>query len=326
MRRLTYAVTAALAVATLGTGCTSPGAPPGATGTAGPATAAPAGAPATTDAPGRGAAAAGPTGQASADPTTGPRPGRTTAHQAVPPGCASHGVPVDGLLRAIRTGHHAGFDRVVFEFCGTRTPAHRLAYVDQVRSDSSDQPLRLHGQAFVRIVLPGGTTSTAPIAPDPATAPRYRGSTRLTPHHPLVAEVAIGGDFEGMLGVGIGLHRPTGLHVTTLSAPPRLVVDFWAQPPRTLVWPATTRAEAEQLQVSAFEGHQPWWLPGTPGSMATAYAQRVLGWPHPDLRRITPTVYQVGRPGTDDHAVLTLTQPVCPGNPRGLWNIADVAR
>jgi len=34
----------------------------------------------------------------------------------------------------------------------------------------------------------------------------------------------------------------------------------------------------------------------------------------------------VRRPGTDDRAVLTLTQPVCPGNPRGLWNVADVAR
>lgn len=327
MRRFTYAaVTAALAVATLGAGCTSPGAPPHAAGTAEPAATAHGDTPATTDAVGQGPDA-GHTGGGGANPAVRPGPGRPGApHQATLPGCASPGVPVDGLLRAIRTGHHERFDRVVFEFCGTRVPAHRLAYVDEVRRDPSDQPLPLLGQAFLRIVMQGGTTDTAPIAADPATAPRYRGATRLTPSLPLVADLAIAGDFERVLSFGIGLRRPAGLHVTTLSAPPRLVVDFWAQPPRTLVWPATTLAEAGRLQAAAFEGHQPWWLPGTPESMATAYAQRVLGWPHPELRRITPTVYQVRRPGTDDTVVLTLTQPVCPGNPRGLWNVADVAR
>jgi hypothetical protein len=317
--RLTHAAAAALAVATLSAGCASPEARSSAA-----ATSRPSAMPTTTRLDGPGQAAAHTA--ASADRASGGGPERAAGQRPVTaPECASPGVPVDGLLRAIRTGHHARFDRVVFEFCGTRLPAHRLAYVDQVRQDPSDQPLPLHGQAFLRIAMTGGTTTTAPIATDPATAPRYRGPARLTPHHPLVAEVAIAGDVERVLSVGIGLRRPTGLHVTVLTAPPRLVVDFWAQAPNTLVWPAATRAEARRLQIAAFEGHQPWLLAGTPGSVATAYAQRVLGWPHPELRRITPTVYQVGRPGTDDRAVLTLTQPVCPGNPHGLWNVADVA-
>jgi hypothetical protein len=276
------------------------------------------------------ASAAGTAGQAGgrgALASTGAPPARHASQQpAARPGCASHGVPVTGLLRTMRTGHHAKFDRVVFEFCGSRVPPHRLAYVDEVRRDPSDRPLPLRGKAFVRVVVRGGTTNTAPIATDPATAPRYRGPDRLTPSHGLVADVAIAGDFERVLSFGIGVRRPAGLHVTVLSTPPRLVLDFWASPPGTLVWPARTLAEARRLQVAAFEGHQPWWLPGTPQSMATAYAQRVLNWPHPELRRITATVYQVRRPGTDDRAVLTLTQPVCPGNPRGLWNVADVAR
>ena len=241
MHRLSYAaVAAALAVATLGAGCTSAGAPPPGSGTTGQATAAPGGAPAITDSDGQ-RSAAGRAGGASADPSTGAGPKRPGGWgPATASGCASPGVPVDGLLRAIRTGHHDRFDRVVFEFCGTRVPAHRLAYVDQVRQDPSDQPLPLHGQAFLRLVMHGGTTNTAPIATDPATAPRYRGPTRLTPRHPLVAKVAIAGDFERVLSVGIGLHRPTGLHVSVLTRPARLVVDFWAQPPRTLVWPAAT--------------------------------------------------------------------------------------
>ena len=324
MRRLTHAAAAALAVATLSAGCASPEARSSAPAAPGPA-AGHSAMPTTTRPDGQGQAA-GHTA-ASADRASGGGPKRAAGQRPVTaPECTSPGVPVDGLLRAIRTSHHARFDRVVFEFCGTRLPTHRLAHVDQVRQDPSDQPLPLHGRAFVRIVLPGGTTTTAPIATDPATAPRYRGPARLVPHHPLVAEVAIAGDVERVLSVGIGLRRPTGLHVTVLTAPPRLVVDFWAQAPSTLVWPAATLAEARRLQIAAFEGHQPWLLPGTPESMATAYAQRVLGWPHPELRQITPTVYQVGRPGTDDRVVLTLTQPVCPGNPHGLWNVADVAR
>jgi hypothetical protein len=313
-------VAAALAVATLGAGCTAAGAGPSgnAAGSPVPVASAP--------------SVAGTAGQAGgggalANPGTGAAPVQRASQRPVTgPGCAAHGVPVDGLLRAMRTGHHANVDRVVFEFCGSRVPPHRLAYVDEVRRDPSDRPLPLRGQAFVRVVVRGGTTNTAPIATDPATAPRYLGPDRLTPGHPLVADVAIAGDFERVLSFGIGVRRPAGLHVTVLSGPPRLVVDFWARPPATLVWPARTLAEARRLQAAAFEGHQPWWLPGTPQSMAIAYAQRVLGWPQPELRRITPTVYQVRRPGTDDREVLTLTQPVRPGNPRGLWNVADVAR
>ncbi|HEV8570989.1 MAG TPA: hypothetical protein VGQ92_28515 [Actinoplanes sp.] len=320
MHRLACAtVAAALAVATLGAGCTAAGARHGnATGSPVRVASAPPAAGSTGHASGRGAPA---------KPSIGAGRVRHAAQgPIIRPECASRGVPVDGLLRAMRTGHHARFDRVVFEFCGSRVPPHRIAYVDEVRRDPSDRALPLHGRAFLSVVVQGGTANTAPIATDPAAAPRYRGPDRLTPRHPLVADVAIAGDFERVLSFGIGVRRPAGLHVTVLSEPPRLVVDFWATPPGTLVWPARTLAEARRLQIAAFEGHQPWWLPGTPQSMATAYAQRVLNWPQPELRRITATVYQVRRPGTDDRAVLTLTQPVCPGNPRGLWNVADVAR
>jgi hypothetical protein len=326
MHRLTCSVAVAVAaVATLSAGCTRTSAESAAVATGSPAVAAPApsadgpSGPTTTDADGA-RSATGPAGARGtlADPTAGAEPTRQ--------GCTSHDVPVDGLLQAMRTGHHAGFDRVVLEFCGSQVPPHRLAYVDEVRRDPSDRPLPLRGRAFVRLVVRGGTTTTAPIAAHPATAPRYHGPARLTPHYPLLADVAIAGDFERVLSFGIGLRQPAGLHVTVLSAPPRLVVDVLTRSPGTLVWPARTLTEARRLQVAAFEGHQPWWLPGNPQSMAAAYAHRVLGWPQPELRRITPTVYQVQRAGTDDTAVLTLTQPVCPGNPHGLWNVADIAR
>ena len=321
-RHTSATVVAALAVAVLAGGCSAAGTPPVGDSTRSRA-------PATSPQPALDARMPD-TPEADTRPPSGGRgavAGPTTGAGAARPGCASDGsVPVDGLLRSMRTAHHAGFDRVVFEFCGSRVPPHHLAYVDQVRHDPSDRPLPLRGEAFLRVVIRGGTTDIAPIAADPGTAPRYRGPARLTPNHPLVAEVAVAGDFERVLSFGIGVRRPTGLHVTVLTGPARLVIDFPAQAPRTFVWPARSLAEARRLQVAAFEGHQPWWLPGTAESMSIGYAQRVLGWPNPELRRITPTVYQLRRPGTEDRVVLTLTQPVCPGNPRGLWNVADTAR
>jgi hypothetical protein len=232
MHRHTYAtVVAVLAVATLA-GCGAAGAPPARD----PARSGASAASPPPDTPGAGTLPSSGGRGAVADPTTGAGSGRpVTERPATRPGCASHGVPVEGLLRSMRTAHHAGFDRVVFEFCGSRVPPHRLAYVDQVRHDPSDLPLTLRGAAFLRVVIRGGTTDTAPIAADPATAPRYRGPARLTPNHPLVADVAVAGDFERVLSFGIGLRRPAGLHVTVLNGPPRLVIDVQAKAPRTFV-------------------------------------------------------------------------------------------
>ncbi len=279
--------------------------------------------------------AAGPAPAVSAAPTDTSTP----VESPTPPACPAPadspaasdseagppGVPLTGLLRAIRTGHHRSFDRVVFEFAGAEVPEHHIEYVPQVHQDPSDRPVPLRGNAFLRVAFQGGTTDTAPIAPDPRTAPGYTGPTRLSPDHPLVKEVAIAGDFERVLSFGIGVDRVTGLHVTALSGPPRLVVDFWSVPPCQLLWPARTIAEARELQEAADEGHQPWLLPGSPVGTSTNYAERVLGWPQPRVQQLTETVVQVAQQGTGAVAVLTLVQPVRKA-PDGLWVVADVAR
>jgi hypothetical protein len=195
--------------------------------------------------------------------------------------------------------------------------------VDRFVQDPSGQPKPLRGHAFVWVVFPGGTTDTAPIAPDPATAPRYTGPSRLTPNHPLVKDVAIIGDFERVLSFGIGIDHAAGVHVRTLTAPARLVVDFWLCPPRTLLWPATTLAQAQELQNAADHGHQPWLL--SPRSVTTSYGHHVLGWPYTSVTLISSTVYEVMAPTTQKSATLTLVQPVRHG-PGGIWVIADVAR
>jgi hypothetical protein len=250
-------------------------------------------------------------------PMAQPHPSASTGE------CDSDDVPVEGLLHAMRTGHHATFDRVVFEFCGSRVPAHQLRYVNEIVHDPSGLPLPLHGPAFVRVVFDGGTTTTAPIAPDPTTAPRYTGPSRLTPNHALLKEVAIAGDFERVLSFGIGIEHATGLHVQTLTAPARLVVDFWSTTPRTLLWPVSTVCKARELQHAVDQGHQPWLL--SPRWVTTVYAQQVMGWAHPSVRRVGHAVYEVSLPTTNKTATLTLVQPVRRGL-GGVWVVADVAR
>lgn len=68
----------------------------------------------------------------------------------------------------------------MFEFVGL-APAYDVRYVTQVREDPSDRPLRLEGDAFLLVVMPGGTLDTTPQVDDPSDARAYRGPRRIRP-------------------------------------------------------------------------------------------------------------------------------------------------
>ena len=128
------------------------------------------------------------------------------------------------LLRLIRSGRHVGYDRIVFEFTGS-PPAYDVRYVDQVRQDPSDRPVRLQGTAFLSVVMPGGTLDTTLQVDDPAKAQSYKGPRRLQPDLSAVQEIAVAGDFEGVLSFGVGLDRRSAFRVLRLSDPARIVID-----------------------------------------------------------------------------------------------------
>jgi hypothetical protein len=286
------------------------------------------------------AAGCGPTGPASSAPPpaspavvppapVGPSSGSTTpnpdppAHTANPQPTTSSPSPPGGLLQAIRTGRHSDHDRLVFEFGGSNAPEHRLRYVDQVREDPSDRPVTLQGTAFLQVVFDGATLDTSASESDPSKAQRYHGPVRLTPGLPLVKDVAVAGDFERVLSFGVGLARPAGLRVQTLTAPARVVIDFWYHPPRRLLWPVTTPSQASQLQRAVDEGHQPWMCAAA--SVVTSYAQAELGWRQPVLQTLTPTVHQVSDPDSGATAVVMAYQPARTG-PSGIWAVAGLGR
>jgi hypothetical protein len=89
---------------------------------------------------------------------------------------ATRAVAPAGLLQAISTARHAGYDRLVLEFGGASPPAHQLRYVDQVHAAPSDRVVPLRGKAFLRIAFQGATLDTAPAQPDPSQAARYTGA------------------------------------------------------------------------------------------------------------------------------------------------------
>jgi hypothetical protein len=122
-------------------------------------------------------------------------------------------------LVAVRTGSHDGYDRLVLQF-RNGLPNWRVNYVDQVASESGER-VPLEGAAFLYV-------DTHPATGHQDTAPfkqTYTGPHTLTPHHPMLRQVAWVDDFEGHVGFGLGLQRRTGFRVLELREPARLAID-----------------------------------------------------------------------------------------------------
>jgi hypothetical protein len=113
---------------------------------------------------------------------------------------------------------------VVFEFTGP-PPAYQVTYVNEVREDPSDRPVALEGDAFLLVVMHGGTLDTTPQVTDPKQARSYAGPRRIRPDLDVVEEIAAAGDFEAVLSFGIGIDERAPFRVLRLSGPGRIVVD-----------------------------------------------------------------------------------------------------
>ncbi|HEY5143686.1 MAG TPA: hypothetical protein VII98_09305 [Solirubrobacteraceae bacterium] len=127
------------------------------------------------------------------------------------------------LLTAVRAARHEGFDRVVFEFRDA-LPGYDVRYVPKpLRQDGSGRIVPVSGAYVARIRMENAldadlTKSTAPLT--------YRGRRRFSPPTPELVELVTTGGFEGILTWAAGLHDHVDFRVSTLRAPPRLVIDF----------------------------------------------------------------------------------------------------
>jgi len=122
-------------------------------------------------------------------------------------------------LIGIRTGRHATFDRVVFDLRGA-APGYRIGYVKTVREDGSGRVVDLRGNAQLMVRL---TPAQAHRADG---SPTYTGPKRILVDDPELREVALVGDFEGVVSIGLGVRAKHGFRVLTLHDPTRIAVDI----------------------------------------------------------------------------------------------------
>jgi hypothetical protein len=122
------------------------------------------------------------------------------------------------VLRDLRVGVNAGFDRLVLEFAGARVPGYRVEYVTGAQQCGSGDDVRVAGDRALAITLRG------------TEAHDERGQATVTPRErrlqmPLIKEYEMSCDFEGVTQVVLGIAGSNRYRVTELQGPTRLIVD-----------------------------------------------------------------------------------------------------
>lgn len=200
---------AALAVALLVLGACAPAATsPGATASGSSAASAPAESSGPSTAPSEGTAA-------TAEPIPSADLGPFTCELPI---VEDPTVPIANIVD-VRTGAHAGYDRVVFEF-EQGTPELTLdRAAPPFTEDASGLPIDVEGASFLRLTMRGGTRQT-----DEGTS-SFDGPTDFDPGHDTLVDLVQGGDFERQSTWYLGLSSEACVRVILLDSPARVVID-----------------------------------------------------------------------------------------------------
>ena len=214
---------------------------------------------------------------------------------ASPSGGAAHPVasapPPTPVLVAVRAAHRDGVDRVVFEFRGGLPAQRQVDYVDRLFADGSGRRVRVAGQALLRVRFEPAQAHTDDGSP--TAAPR-RVAFRL----PNVMTAVRAGDFEAVTTYGLGLAKQTRVRVTTLQAPPRVVVEVGAR------FPTVERKVWFFHRDRFVDNREPFFVPVRrlvrPGSPATGVMDRLFAGPLPGERARGLRLLRSGATGYDD--------------------------
>lgn len=119
----------------------------------------------------------------------------------------------------IRTATHDGYDRFVFEF-EQGTPELTLDRAEPpFTHDASGMPIDVEGEAFLGLVMRGGTKQT-----DAGTS-SYDGPTEFTVDFHTLRHAVEGGDFERQSTWYFGLTEAECVRLLVLEDPARVVID-----------------------------------------------------------------------------------------------------
>jgi hypothetical protein len=129
---------------------------------------------------------------------------------------ASKPAPSTSFVDALRTGAHAGYDRVVVQFKNgqpgsiTIRPQAGTAF----NQSPSGQVIRVAGRHGLLVIIRGADAHTA-----------YTGSRDLKTGYAGLVEARVVEDFEGQVSLGLGLNVASCYRAAVLSNPVRLVID-----------------------------------------------------------------------------------------------------
>jgi hypothetical protein len=202
--------------------------------------------------------------------------------------------PTTPVLVAVRAAHRDGVDRVVFEFRGGLPAKREVGYVDRLFADGSGRRVRVAGQALLRVRFERAQAHTDDGSP--TAAPR-----RVAYPLPNVMTAVRAGDFEAVTTYGLGLAKRTPVRVTTLQAPPRVVVEVGAGF-------ATVQRKVWFLDRDRFvEDQEPFFVavrrPVVPGAPATGLMDRLFAGPLVGERSRGLRLLRSGATGYDDLTV-----------------------
>jgi hypothetical protein len=177
----------------------------------------------------RGSLIPGGTGQKT--PTTTPPPAATPSPSPAPSpsptpkyicgvstGFVGQAPPPSAFIDAVRTGTHAGYDRLTIEFQNGQPLSIEVGpnksgtkFVTDPRGES----VTLLGTVGLKVVIHTSDAHTA-----------YSGATDLKTGYAGLREVRQLGDYEGYVSFGLGLASPGCYSATILTNPTRLVIDI----------------------------------------------------------------------------------------------------
>jgi hypothetical protein len=123
-------------------------------------------------------------------------------------------------LLGMRVGQNAGFDRLVLDFGADPVPPYQAEYVDSpVHACGSGDPVPVAGQGFLLVRL---RSARAHDEGGRATVTQRQ----ILPRTPILREVEMICDFEGMIEIVMGVQTPNPYRVLVVPTPNRLIVDL----------------------------------------------------------------------------------------------------
>lgn len=152
-------------------------------------------------------------------PTVSQTPGATPFVCASGAPINSSSAPAVSYIDALRTGTHAGYDRLTVEFQNGQPSSIELRPQSGTRftQGASGQTVTLAGKNGILVVIHGADLHT-----------RYSGSTDIKTGYTSLVEVRSVEDFEGTVQLALGINGPVCYRAFVLTNPARLVIDVQA--------------------------------------------------------------------------------------------------